>query len=130
MTHKLILLFNHKVTELQAKDAYESLGVDRIEPLPPDLQNIWSNIPPEMSSIKDYLRPVEKWLSENAVSGDYVLIQGDFGACYLMVNLALSQNLAPVYSTTARIAQESILDGGHISLTHTFKHVMFRKYGE
>jgi hypothetical protein len=63
--------------------------VERIVFLPPDLQDLWSNIPPDRPAIRDYLQPIRVWLQGEATSGDYVLIQGDFGACWLMVNFSL-----------------------------------------
>lgn len=130
MSGKLALIFNHDFTEDQTRDAYESLGIEKIEPMPPSLANIWSDIPPDITTLKDYLIPIERWLSINFGYGDHVLIQGDFGACYMMADFALKNDLVPVYSTTARIAGETTLPDGTVALTHRFRHVMFRKYGE
>ena len=69
-------------------------------------------------------------LAANAKEKDFVLIQGDFGACYLMVNFALESGLVPVYSTTRREAVEEYGENGSIRITHHFRHVMFREYGE
>ena len=85
----LFLLFNHQFTSDQEKDARNSLRVERIVSLPPDLQDLWSSIPPDRSTIRDYLQPIPNWLQQKATPGDYVLIQGDFGACWLMANYSL-----------------------------------------
>lgn len=126
---KLFLIFNHEFTDDQIADARASLGVGSILKLPDELQNLWANIPPDIPAIGFYLRPLMEWLDSHARDGDYSLIQGDFGACYIMVNWALRHGLIPIYSTTERIAEESILDDGSVLNTHEFKHVMFRKYG-
>ena len=68
-------------------------------------------------------------MAEAASAGDYVLIQGDFGACYLMVNHVLDRECIPVYATTERQAKETRLEDGRVELTHTFQHVRFRQYG-
>ena len=62
--------------------------------------------------------------------GDYALIQGDFGACYIMVNFAFEQGLIPIYSTTVREAIEEPKDDGSVKLVHQFNHQIFRRYGE
>jgi len=125
----LFLIFNHRITSLQEQDASQSLSVDRITDLPSDLKSIWEQIPPDLPGIDSYLEPVKAWLKNHSDKGDYVLIQGDFGACFIMVNFALEQGLIPVYSTTEREAVEEHGDDGSIKLTHHFKHHIFRRYG-
>jgi hypothetical protein len=45
-----------------------------------------------------------------------VLIEGDFGACYLMVRFALEKGLVPLYSTTRREAEERYDADGSVRL--------------
>lgn len=130
MGRKLALIFNHEFTEDQTRDAYVSLGVESIESMPPWLADIWADIPPNRKELRDYLTPIENWLSENFQHGDHVLIQGDFGACYLLADFTIRNGFIPVYSTTARAAVQNILPDGTVALTHRFRHVMFRKYGD
>ncbi len=124
---KMFLLFSHNLTNDQIKDAKENLKVDKFIYLPKELQNIWSNIPPEIEDITDYLKPIKEFLKNNANDGDYVLIQGDFGATYNMVNYAFENNLIPIYATTKRVVKEVIEDGKVITIRE-FKHCRFRKY--
>ncbi|CAB3288132.1 conserved protein of unknown function [Methanocaldococcus lauensis] len=124
---KMFLLFSHNLTDDQIKDAKENLKVDKFIYLPKELQNIWSNIPPEIEDITDYLKPIKEFLKNNANDGDYVLIQGDFGATYNMVNYAFENNLIPIYATTKRVVKEVIEDGKVITIRE-FKHCRFRKY--
>ena len=91
MPGRLFLIFNHEITGVQEKDALSSLGVDVIEDLPGDLKALWRQVPPALPRIRGYLRPVMEWLGARAEKGDYVLIQGDFGACFIMVNFALEK---------------------------------------
>ena len=129
MARSLYLLFNHELTSLQKEDALVSLGVERIRVPPPDLKSMWRRIPPDLPAIDSYLEPVREWLKGDAGKGDYVLIQGDFGACFIMVGFALDQGLIPIYSTTEREAVEEQGDDGTVRLTHQFKHRIFRRYG-
>ena len=125
----LFLIFNHQFTPDQEADARRTLEVTRFIPLPEELQEQWSNVPPDFTALTDYLKPLHDWISVQAQAGDFVLIQGDFGACCLMVNFALENSLVPVYSTTKREAEEEYGQDGSIKLTHRFEHRIFRKYG-
>ncbi len=125
----MFLMFNHSLTDLQEADARESLGVERFVALPDDLRNLWSNIPPENPTLGPLLTPFKSWLSSLARPGDFALIQGDFAACFLMVNYALEHRIVPVCSTTRREASETSAPDGTVILTHSFKHEIFRRYG-
>jgi len=129
MGRRLFLIFNHEITPLQEDDARRSLGARRIVDLPSDLKELWRHIPPELPEICNYLAPIKVWLKDESKKSDYVLIQGDFGATYIMVNVAFKFGLVPVYSTTNREAVEKHESDGAVSLTHRFKHQIFRKYG-
>ena len=125
----LFLIFNHEITPVQESDARNSLGVEKISDLPQDLKELWRQVPPDLAEISSYLGPVKTWLKSQAAKNDYVLIQGDFGACYIMVNFAFDIGVIPIYSTTAREATEEYDKNGSVRLTHQFKHQAFRKYG-
>jgi len=129
MAASLFLLFNHRITKQQETAACLSLNVDRIINLPPDLKELWRQVPPRLNEIRDYLAPIRSWLKSKAMSGDYVLIQGDFGASYLMVMFAFDNDFIPIYSTTYRKAIEEDRDDGSIEITHNFQHHIFRRYG-
>lgn len=126
---RLFLMFNHHITPLQRTDAVQSLGVEEIIPLSEDVHALWSNVPADLPQIAEYLEPIRDWLRRNARPGDYVLIQGDFGACYLVVRFSLGFGLVPVYSSTVRQAEEEVQPDGTIKLTHYFGHRRFRMYG-
>jgi len=126
--HQLFLLFNHRLTPLQKQDAYKSLGIKSIQEPSPGIKKIWGQIPPDLPTVTDYLKHVQAWLLEKAVKDDYVLIQGDFGACFILVCFAFDIGLIPVYSTTQREAVETAGEDGAVKITHQFKHRIFRKY--
>lgn len=129
MNRSLLLLFNHTLTKQQKEDAVRSLCVSRIEHPPDQLQRLWRAVPPELETIKEYLKPIAEWILNNAHTGDFILIQGDFGATWLMVKFSMEQGLIPIYSTTERDAVEEIREDGSIKLSHRFIHARFRKYG-
>jgi hypothetical protein len=126
----MILLFNHTLTQDQKDDARRSFGVEGFVTMPDDVRKIWGQIPPHLNGLHEYLEPVKRWLADIAKAGDYVLIQGDFGATYLLVNYAKELQLKAIYATTTREAVEQTQLDGSVKMQHVFKHRLFRKYGE
>lgn len=130
LTHKrLFALLNHQLTDLQRNDALQSKGVTEIVFMSPDMQALWRQVPADLETIAEYLAPLMDWLAEVGREGDYALIQGDFGATWLMVQQAFALGLVPVYSTTERQAEETVSEDGAVRLVHTFRHRRFRVYG-
>jgi len=124
---KLFLVFSHSLTQKQEEDAKKSLKVDEFVSLPQELQKIFSNIPPEEKDISKYIFPIKEFLKKESQKGDYVLIQGDFGAVVDLVNFSKSIGLIPIYSTTKRESIEKIIDNKVIKQS-VFKHILFRRY--
>ena len=126
MSH-LFLLFSHQLTLDQTEDAQRSLGVSLtdIHYLPKELQQIFSNIPPELDMLNDYLSPIRNWLCQQSKPNDWILVQGDFGAVVHLVAFSKSCKLIPIYSTTQRVVTFEATTGEKRSY---FKHVKFRKY--
>ena len=129
MPPTLFLLFNHTFSPAQAQAAAAQLGVGEIVALPAALQALWSQVPADLPELRPYLQPLCQWLARRAQPGDFVLIQGDFGATYLMVTFALEHRLRPVYATTARQATEETLADGTVRMVHHFQHRILRSYG-
>jgi NAD(P)H-flavin reductase len=123
---KMFLLFSHKLTDEQKKDAY-SLGVEEFVKLPKDLQYKWSNVPADIEKLEGYIDDFYKFLEENAKKGDYVLAQGDFGMCCKIAEFCKKNGLIAVYATTKRVAKEIQKDGKLIKIS-VFEHVRFRRY--
>lgn len=123
----MFLLFSHNLTEYQINDAKSNLGVENFVYMSDDLQRVWSNIPSELLFLKEYLRPFRNFLVENSEYGDVVLIQGDFGAVYQMVNFAKDLGLKAVYATTKRVVEEIIVEGKTVKKS-IFEHERFREY--
>ena len=127
---KMLLVFSHRLTQEQEKEARTVWGVTHFLSLPEKLQQIWSQIPANQKKISDVLRPIREWLENESGRHDLALIQGDFGATWLMVDFALKAELIPVYSVTHRNAGEKVQPDGSIKNIHIFKHKMFRPYNE
>ncbi len=122
---KMFLLFSHKLSNEQMIDAQNTFGVAKFISLPLQLQKLWKNFNPDIKKLT--LEDFKSFLSQNANQGDVVLIQGDFGATFAMVNFALESGLVPVYATTQREVVEVVEDGQTVKKS-IFKHRRFRRY--
>lgn len=125
--NKMFLLFSHTLTKNQKDDAMKSFGIEEFIYLPKDLQELFSNVPNDLKKLSEYLIPIKLFLKKYSKEGDFVLIQGDFGATYILVNFAKSLKLKAVYSTTKRVTQEFEEDGKIIKKS-IFEHERFREY--
>ena len=124
----MYLVFSHHLTDKQIKDGSEALDIDEYIHLPEDLQKIWSNISPDNEDISNEVNAIIDWLEEKLDADDVVLVQGDFGATYKVVNYLKAKGIRAVYSTTKRQAEEKVMDDGKVMLKHTISHVIFREY--
>ncbi|MFA7021860.1 CRISPR-associated protein Csx20 [Aliarcobacter sp.] len=125
--NKMFLLFSHTLTKNQKDDAMKSFGIEEFMYLPKELQELFSNVPNDLKKLSEYLTPIKLFLKQYSKEGDFVLIQGDFGATYILVNFAKSLKLKAVYSTTKRVTQEFEEDGKIIKKS-IFEHERFRDY--
>ncbi|MFA7083900.1 MAG: CRISPR-associated protein Csx20 [Arcobacteraceae bacterium] len=123
----MFLLFSHKLSSSQIIDAKKNLKVENFIELNLELQEKWSNIPTDIETLNITLNPYKKLLKEEAKEDDIVLIQGDFGAVYHMVNFAKSLRLKAVYATTNRLIKEYVEDNKTVKKS-IFTHVRFREY--
>jgi len=71
------------------------------------LQKIWSNITAGQGYCC-YHKEFKVYLEASASRGDYILIQGDLGMVFSLVNWCLRRGMIPIYSTTKRTVMESI----------------------
>lgn len=128
---RLFLVFSHQITDKQKKDALLSLRVPNhhIVALPDELRMCWSSVPTERTlSFSEHLRPITHWLREKSRTGDYVLIQGEFGAVFHLVNFCRRHGLTPLHSTTKRRVVEQTNASGEVEKRSIFDHVAFREY--
>ena len=123
----LLVIMSHKLSGLQIREAKEVLKVKEIKTLPSPLQETWSNIDPEGELKTEILKPIKAWILEESEEKDYVLVQGEFGATFYIVDYCLNIDTIPIYATTKRQVEERV-EGNKTITYRTFKHVNFRKY--
>lgn len=128
MNNKLYLLFNHTLTPYQVRDAEIYWDITEFVVLPAALQALWSNIPPDKDlNLVMHLKPIVDYFKKMKYMG-YVLVQGDFGGVFYLVNQLQSMGYTPLYATTKRKVVEEKLPDNTIVSKRIFKHVCFRKY--
>ena len=124
---KIGLLFSHRLTKKQEEELNSVYGITRFVYLPEDKQKKWANVPADIENVEYWLKDIVGWVEQNFVKGDYLLIQGDFGAVCYMVTFAFEKDLVPIYATTVRVHKEIEKDDV-IMVSKIFKHVRFRIY--
>ena len=123
---KALLVFSHQLTENQEKELIEKYEVKKIESLPNELQNMWSNVLIK-KDYKENLEKIKEFVKENFSKGDIILIQGNWGYTYNLVKWSIENELIPVYSYTERNVEER-KDGETVKKISYFKHVKFIRY--
>ena len=121
---KMFVLISHVLTQEQKSQALKVFGIEDIINIADDA---WSNISPSDENILYVLNKYKKELMLEAESGDILLVQGDFGATYNMINFAKNIGIKTIYATTKRIVQELAIDGKLVT-RREFKHEKFREY--
>jgi len=120
----MYILMSHEMTQHQKNDAQKHLGVRSFVVMPVD---VWSQIPAEKESVESSLLQLKAQLMHEAKAGDVLLVQGDYGAIFNMVQFTKEMGMIPVYATSRRKAYE-VVDGEKITTVREFQHVRFRTY--
>ena len=118
---------SHDMSEIQKNDAYENLKITKIIEAPPNIKKIWGNIEPisDLNTVK--LDEIVSWIKENSNKQDYVLVQGEFGATFYIVDYCFKNNLIPVYATSIRRVEET-RQGEKVITNRVFVHEGYRRY--
>lgn len=119
---KIVLLFSHKLTSLQEKELNKEWDCEKIIYMPDTLKEKWGNI-----DVKTDLKSFKKYLKENLSKNDLVLIQGEWGATYKMINYSKRKGYIPIYSSSERNSTE-FHEGDKVIKSSIFLHIKFVKY--
>lgn len=120
---KVFALFSHTVLEDQKKELKERYSCEEVVYLPKELQVLWSNV--EVDS--NHSEKFSKFLEENSTKEDLVIIQGEWGLVYKMINFAKKIGLIPIYSFSRRVSTEKV-ENGTVVKTSCFKHIEYKEY--
>lgn len=122
---KIFLLFSHKLTAPQRREIDIDLHCRESCYLPEELQKEFSQITERNIELVE--KQVKNYLISNGKNGDYVLIQGEWGITYRIVNFAKKMGMVPIYSSTRRESSE-IMNGDKVEKISSFCHNRFLKY--
>ena len=124
---KLLVVSNHRLAENQIKDL-KALRIKRIIYPDEDIQKFWSNIPTEGSLDRLSLKRIIDWIKTESEAEDFILVQGEFGSTFYIVDFCLKHNRRAIYATSLRLYSEKKLEGDVIQRQHFSKHSAFREY--
>lgn len=122
-----LCLLNHTLTEQQLLELREKMVVQKILYPYEDLQAKWALIPTDEVLPIAYYSEFIHWIDESSHEGDYIILQGEFGSTFYLVEYVFNRGLIPLHSVTQRVAEE-FRQNEVITRTYRFKHVCFRRY--
>ena len=130
---KALVILNHPLSSEQIEDLSKTWGVspDAIISLPPELKQLWANIPPEMDDIQvcAHVQPVINWARSRDIGllpGDMIIIGGELVAT-LAVIAHMDKDILSVCATTRRESVEKTMPDGSVQKTNVFRHIRFRQ---
>lgn len=123
---KAFVLLNHTLTQNQTKELESKFSIKEIVYPEKELSQKWSQIPAAENVDMGIIQSIVSWLSI-AQENDVLIVQGEFGSTFMIVDYALKNKLIPVHAVTKRVAKES-RDGETVHREYIFEHVCFRKY--
>ena len=123
-----VLLWSHQITFEQTIDLKSNWGVELIFEMAEAIKNAWGQVPTSEIDFFSYTDKVREWLLKVTKKDDVVVIQGEYGLTYFMVNWCLSRDLVPVYALTERRSEEIKAPDGAITKISRFCHCGFRVY--
>ena len=121
---RVFCLMNHSLTQKQIAELTDVYKCKEIVYPDETVSSLWSQV--NSTNEKDVIQSVIFWLKA-AKDGDYLIIQGEFGLTFTLVDYALKEKLIPIYATSKRIAKESRV-GETVHREYIFEHICFKKY--
>lgn len=119
-------LLNHPLTAKQIEELRGKFGVVQIKYPTQELSAQWSQVSATENTDMELIAFVTEWL-QSARKNDILIIQGEFGTTFMLVDWALKQGLVPLHAVTRRIAKEQ-QNGETVHRQYVFEHICFRKY--
>lgn len=126
MLKKVLVLTSHPILPEQNQELKSRFKIGEIKFLPENLQQIWSNV---LYDDKYYsnLDKIKNYMIETLKKEDYVIIQGNWGYVYKLVEEAKNNKIIPLYAFSIRDSSEEIINGEVVKIVK-FKHQCFVEY--
>jgi hypothetical protein len=122
------VVLNHQLTREQCEDARQQWGVSKFPMMPINLAAAWANIDPHGELDLDVAKSIVDWVRSVAPVGSPVVVQGEAGMTFEVVNRLIVAGYVPVYATSERKVIETVLPDGSTETRRIFEHVQFRAY--
>jgi hypothetical protein len=122
------VVLNHQLSPEQREDARRRWGVYEFLTMPPHLAATWANIDPHGALDLDVATAIVDWVRSVAPVGSPVVVQGEAGMTFEVVNRLIVAGYVPVYATSERKVVETVLPDGSTETRRIFEHVQFRAY--
>lgn len=129
LSKTVVSILSHELLNSQVDELKNTWNVDKIINLPEKLKSDWSNVNPSDNLEDDFnlVYKLKTFILENTNQEDYVIVQGEWGMTFTIVNMCFELNRVPIYATTERKTKETVKDG-QVHSEKVFEHVRFRKY--
>jgi hypothetical protein len=125
---KALIVMSHQLLPKQKEELMSRFKVEKIIYLPEQLQRSWREIPSKGKMPEKSLDEIARWVKITCSREDVVLVQGEFGAVFYLVDYILQQGFKAIYATTDRDYTEEILPDNAVLRKHLFRHETFREY--
>ena len=123
---KTYCLLNHTLTEAQLAELKQRYHSTQVVYPPEEISAAWSQLPPGLTYDTNVIKAVLYWLKD-AEPGDTVVIQGEAGSTFILVDYLLSHDLIPLHAVSRRVSADEHV-GEMVKKSLIFKHVCFRPY--
>ena len=125
---KAFIILNHLLTKTQESELRSEFEVERIIEMPEVFKEIWGGISAQNDLFNSGVRDIIEWLKIDSQPSDVVVVQGEWGASFLIVDFCFCNKLIPLYASSERLYEQKDLKDGRVKRTHIFKHVRFKRY--
>lgn len=124
----VLVLLSHPLTDEQIEELRDISGdAGDIIRMPEELQAIWKQIDIDDSYRKKRMR-IFDWLSRQSTAGDYILVQGEWGTTYAVVDWCFKFQRIPIFAFAERRVIEEQTGSKEIIKKSVFVHRRFARY--
>jgi hypothetical protein len=119
-------LMNHQLTSAQERELINRYGSDGIILPSAEISSAWMNSPVDAAFKRSSLSPFLSWI-EGIPPSSAIVLQGEAGAAFALIDYALRRNLIVLHSVTERKVSE-VRRGEIVTRRCEFEHICFREY--
>jgi CRISPR-associated Csx2 family protein len=129
LSKTVVSILSHKLLNSQVDELKNTWNVEKIIYLPEKLKSDWCNVNPsdDLEDDSNLLDRLREFILDNTNQEDYIIVQGEWGMTFTIVNMCFELNRVPIYATTERKTKETVKDG-QVHSEKVFEHIRFRKY--